>query len=251
MIYITGDCHKKFHKLSTKIFPEQKEMTKEDFVIITGDFGCIWDYKGENSEEKNWLNWLEQKTFTVLFVDGNHENYARLQQFPVKEFCGGKVHEIRPSILHLMRGEVFELQGQKIFTFGGARSHDIKDGIFEPGDRRIKQWKNDYSKEFRVNRQTWWEEEMPSKEEMQHGLENLKKHGNKVDIILSHCISSSIQKKIKESFEVDELTEYFEQLEQIVDYKYWICGHYHVDQRVDEKHFVLYHQIVPFRVTVE
>ncbi len=251
MIYITGDCHAKFNKFSTKIFPEQKEMTKEDFVIITGDFGSVWDYKGENAQEKNWLNWLEQKPFTILFVDGNHENHARLNEFPVKEFHGGKVHEIRPSILHLMRGEVFELQGQKIFTFGGARSHDIKDGIFEPGDRRIKQWKYDYSKEFRVNRQTWWEEEMPSKEEMQYGLENLKKHGNKVDIILSHCISSSIQKKIKESFEADELTEYFEQLEQMVDYKYWIFGHYHIDQKVDEKHFALYHQIVPFRVNVK
>ncbi len=248
MIYITGDCHANFHRLSTKIFPEQKEMTKEDFVIITGDFGGIWDYKGENAQEKNWLNWLEQKPFTILFVDGNHENHARLNEFPVKEFHGGKVHEIRPSILHLMRGEVFELQGETIFTFGGARSHDMKDGIFEPGDRRIKQWKYDYNKEFRVNRQTWWEEEMPSKEEMQYGLENLKKHGNKVDIILSHCTSSSIQKKIKEAFAPDELTEYFEQLEQLIDYKYWIFGHYHIDQKVDEKHFALYHQIVPFRV---
>ena len=251
MIYITGDCHAKFNKFSAKIFPEQKETTKEDFVIITGDFGGIWDYKGENAQEKHWLNWLEEKPFTVLFVDGNHENHARLNEFPVKEFHCGKVHEIRPSILHLMRGEVFELQGQKIFTFGGARSHDIKDGIFEPGDRRIKQWKYDYDKEFRVNRQTWWEEEMPSKEEIQYGLENLKKHGNKVDIILSHCTSSSIQKKIKESFEIDELTEYFEQLEQLIDYKYWIFGHYHIDQKVDEKHFALYHQIVPFRVNAK
>ena len=248
MIYITGDCHSKFQKFSMKIFPEQKEMTKEDFVIIAGDFGGVWKYKGEDSEERNWLNWLENKSFTTLFVDGNHEDHARLQQFPIKEFHGGKVHEIRPSVLHLMRGEVFELQGQKFFTFGGARSHDMKDGLFEPGDRRIKLWQYDYTKEFRVNRQNWWEEEMPSKEEMQYGLENLKKHGNKVDVILSHCVSSSIQKKIKESFKIDELTEYFEQLEHIVDYNYWICGHYHVDQKVDEKHFVLYDQIVPFRV---
>ena len=54
MIYITGDCHSKFHKFSMKIFPEQKEMTKEDFVIIAGDFGGVWKYKGEDSEERNW-----------------------------------------------------------------------------------------------------------------------------------------------------------------------------------------------------
>ena len=244
MIYITGDCHTDFRKFSMEVFPEQKEMTKEDFVIITGDFGGVWNYRGESSKEKWWLNWLESKSFTTLFVDGNHEDFARLNNFPIKEFHGGKVHEIRPSVLHLMRGEVFELQGQKFFAFGGAKSHDVKNGILEPGDKRIKRWWNDRSKEFRVNRQNWWKEELPSKQEMQYGLENLKKHGNQVDVILSHCASSSIQKMVKESYGEDELTEYFEQLEKIVDYRYWICGHYHVDKKVEEKHFILYHQIV-------
>lgn len=244
MIYITGDCHTDFRKFSIEVFPEQKEMTKADFVIIAGDFGGVWNYRGESSKEKWWLNWLESKPFTTLFVDGNHEDFARLNQFPIKEFHGGKVHEIRPSVLHLMRGEVFELQGKKFFTFGGARSHDVKDGILEAGDKRIKRWNNDRSKEFRVNHQNWWKEEMPSKEEMQYGLENLKKHGNKVDIIISHCACSSVQKLVKESYGEDELTEYFEQLKQFIEYQYWICGHYHIDKKVEEKHCILYHQIV-------
>ncbi len=245
MIYITGDCHTKFQKFSMEIFPEQKEMKKEDFVIIAGDFGGVWNYRGETSEERWWLDWLEKKPFTTLFVDGNHEAFPRLNAFPIKEFHGGKVHEIRPSILHLMRGEIFELQGKKLFAFGGAKSHDVKDGILEPDDKRIKRWNKDWTKEFRVNHQTWWKEEMPSKEEMEYGLENLKKHGNKVDIIVSHCAPSSIQKMIKDSYDTDELTEYFEQLKQQIAYHSWICGHYHIDKKVEEKHFVLYHQIVP------
>ena len=32
-----------FEKFDIDIFPEQKEMTKEDFVIICGDFGGIWE----------------------------------------------------------------------------------------------------------------------------------------------------------------------------------------------------------------
>lgn len=77
MIYITGDCHSDFRKFSADIFPEQKEMTKRDYMIICGDFGGIWYQEGSRHmrEEKYWLDWLEEKPFTTLFVDGNHENF--------------------------------------------------------------------------------------------------------------------------------------------------------------------------------
>ena len=31
MIYITGDCHADWRKFSTESFPEQKDMTRDDF----------------------------------------------------------------------------------------------------------------------------------------------------------------------------------------------------------------------------
>ena len=43
MIYITGDCHQDFERFNIDVFPEQKEMTKDDCVIICGDFGFVWD----------------------------------------------------------------------------------------------------------------------------------------------------------------------------------------------------------------
>ena len=45
MIYITGDCHRDFERFNMSIFPEQREMTKEDFVIVCGDFGGVWNKK--------------------------------------------------------------------------------------------------------------------------------------------------------------------------------------------------------------
>lgn len=39
MVYLTGDCHADFSRFSPNIFPEQMEMTRDDFVIICGDFG--------------------------------------------------------------------------------------------------------------------------------------------------------------------------------------------------------------------
>lgn len=40
LLYITGDAHAEWaNKFSTDAFPEQKEMTRDDFVIVCGDFG--------------------------------------------------------------------------------------------------------------------------------------------------------------------------------------------------------------------
>ncbi len=79
MVYVTGDCHGEFNKFSTAAFPEQKQMTKNDVVIICGDFGGIWDTDKTSSHENYWLKWLDEKTFTTVFVDGNHENFGLLR----------------------------------------------------------------------------------------------------------------------------------------------------------------------------
>lgn len=93
MIYITGDTHADFTRFSTKNFPEQKEMTKDDYIIICGDFGGIWSYLYSDKTEKYWLDWLENKPFTILFIDGNHENFDRLsKEFRVVNYHGGKAH---------------------------------------------------------------------------------------------------------------------------------------------------------------
>ena len=78
MIYITGDTHSDFLRLEEDKFPIQNEMTKDDYVIICGDFGGVWTFEEESSREKYWLDWLNERNFTTLFVDGNHENYTRL-----------------------------------------------------------------------------------------------------------------------------------------------------------------------------
>ena len=70
MIYATGDTHGHFQRFAPEHFPEQAGMTKEDYMIICGDFGGVWD--GGKKEERN-LDWLEDLPFTTLFISGNHE----------------------------------------------------------------------------------------------------------------------------------------------------------------------------------
>lgn len=245
MIYCTGDTHSYWmDRLNENAFPEQKEMTKNDYVIICGDFG-IWD----NSKAENYnLDWLEKRNFTTLFIDGNHSNFDILSSYQVKEWNGGKIHEIRPSVIHLKRGQVFNLQGKKFFTFGGAKSHDIRDGILEPGDSRIKKWNKDYNKMFRINGVSWWKEELPSQEEMDEGIRNLSKENNKVDYILTHCPPTSILKQMDGGsglYQADVLSDYLQKIKENVEYKKWLFGHMHVNENYPwDKAACLYEQIV-------
>lgn len=247
MIFITGDCHSDFHKFNHASFPEQTEMNREDCVIICGDFGGVWEWK-ESDHEKWWLNWLEDRTFTTLFVDGNHENYDRLAEYPIEEWNGGQVHVIRPHVLHLMRGEIFIINGCRIFSFGGARSHDINGGVFEPDDpilkKRIK-WAYINEKPYRINHRSWWREEMPNEEEMRHGTDQLQKNGNIVDYIVSHeCPASALELLPYGVYECNELNLFFEKVKNETQYKRWFFGHYHIDLQVSERDICLYDQII-------
>ena len=85
-IYATGDTHGSFQRFYTRHFPEKKQMTRDDCVVIAGDFGAVWD--GEPRDAKQ-LDWLENLPFTTLFVCGNHENFDELYSYPVEEWHGG------------------------------------------------------------------------------------------------------------------------------------------------------------------
>lgn len=251
MIYITGDCHGDWgRRLSTKAFPEQKDMTRDDFVLVCGDFG-IWN---DSKTERYWLDWLEKKNFTLCFVDGNHENFDRLygDEFEVVDFYGGKAHKIRENVFHLMRGYVFELCQKKMFAFGGASSHDIQDGILDQNDFEteeeflytIKQW-NKQNKMYRINHISWWKEEMPSRAEMDFGLDTLESVGNEVDFIVTHCCPQDVVNTFSgRMYEADRLTEFFDLVADKVKFKKWFFGHYHNDTKVLCDYIMLYEQII-------
>lgn len=254
-IWITGDIHGEPNwRLSTKFFPQQCEFgddKSENVVIILGDFGVIWGSE-ETVKETYWLNWLEKKPFTVVFIDGNHDNIPRLDSFPEVEWCGGVVNKIRSNIFRLKRGEVYTIQGKKFFAFGGARSHDIQDGILDPADyssreefeRVHREWTFS-CKYFRVKNETWWEEELPTEAEMQHGLDNLEKHDWCVDYILSHTPSTSIVKALRGNRgEPDVLTDYLDKIRSLTEFKVHFAGHMHVTQVIGDKDILLYGDFV-------
>ncbi|NFK78287.1 metallophosphatase [Clostridium botulinum] len=227
MIYITGDTHfpNDIGKLSELKFPHCKNLTKDDYVIICGDFGAIWD---NSKEELYWREWLQNKPWTTLFVDGNHENFDLLNSYKVEEWHGGKIHKINDSIYHLMREQVFTINGLKFFVMGGAASTDHQN---------------------RIKNITWWKEEIPNQIEMNEGLDNLEKHNNEVDYILTHTCSSSVLKGITKilGFQPkpeDAVNKHIETIEERIKFKHWYFGHYHEDIEIDEKHTLIFEKII-------
>ncbi len=228
MIYVTGDthCRMDFQKLRT-LSQQHKELTKKDYVIIAGDFGGVW-FKSDLEKD---LNLYSSLRFTVLFVDGNHENFDLLNAYPVSEWNGGKVHKIREDIIHFMRGQVFEIECRKIFTFGGATSID---------------------RAFRQEGKSWWKEELPSFEELDEGFKNLEKYNYKMDYIITHsCDEKALwyPPLRTRQFQMDIYPEnaFLSNFEEKVEYKHWYFGHYHMDGQLTERKTVVYNQIIQLK----
>lgn len=245
MIYITGDTHADFSRFEEDKFPIQTEMTKNDYVIICGDFGGVWTFEEESSYEKEMLDLLDSKNFTTLFVDGNHENFTRLYSYPVEEWHGGKVHKIRDSVLHLMRGEIFDIDNKKIFAFGGDSSHDIQDGILDLDEEEKIYQMRKRGVYFRIRDFSWWDLELPIEEEIQNGIKKLEKANYKVDYIISHCCPTNIQTFINPSFKKDILTDYLQEISEKCEFKKWYFGHYHEYRQVNTQYVLFYEDIVP------
>ena len=210
MLYITGDTHGNFDRILK--WTETTNLNKDkDFLFILGDFGYIWDNK-RTSFEKDNLDFISCLPFTTLFIDGNHENHERLNSMRVVNFSGGKAHKVYDSIYHLMRGQVYEIAGKRIFTFGGASSID---------------------KHLRTEGISWWKEEEFNYREANTAYDNLNKINWEVDYVLTHSAPFSIRDKLFEDNKPSSTERMLEAMLRNIKFKRWYFGHYHIDKKMD------------------
>jgi len=256
-IFTCGDLHGEMNisKLNTTFWPEQKELTENDFLIQAGDFGIIWKNPGVTTRqsmygmtdpiqvadsgipdktERHWLNWFDAKPFYTLFIAGNHENHKRLNDYPVIDFYGGKASRISEKVFHLKNGYVYDFGGRKFFLFGGAESID---------------------KAYRTEGVSWWPEEIPDYKTMQMGLDNLEAVGNKVDYIITHTMPKMVIQILKQArFGDDYTNKYNDPVSAYLDevlrrmlysYEHWWCGHFHEDKTLEHyKLTIMYNKVL-------
>lgn len=237
-IWITGDTHipRNINKVGQNNWLEGNTLTKKDYLIVLGDFGLLW--KPDTSElETYWTTWLDNRKWTTLFIDGNHENHDRLNKLDKVDMFDGTVGKVSDNIFHLKRGEVYTIDGKKFFCMGGALSID---------------------KYHRTEGYDWWREEQPSHLEQDQGISNLEKHNNKVDYILTHTAPYNLLPYIIPEVEdisglnfgvpyeghrfFDNTCKYLQHICDTVEYKMGYCGHWHIDMEL-EKYTILYHDI--------
>ncbi|MDR0906007.1 MAG: metallophosphoesterase [Oscillospiraceae bacterium] len=254
MIYITGDTHGTYDV--NKIFKLKNALTEDDYLIVLGDFGVCWDNNGEDNKVRNFWNRHKCK---VLFIDGNHENFDLLNAYHVSEWHGGKVHSLGKKITHLMRGQVFEIEGKTFFTMGGAASHDcgrgLDDFITDNLDQYhtldwnavSKNWNRHLNRDCRIPGRSWWAAEVPNPDEIAEAKANLAAVGNRVDFVLTHTVSSRIYRHL--GFSPTEkpwntgLIEFFDWIEDNVEFEHWWFGHLHQDFVYDKRHTGFYDAI--------
>jgi len=219
MIYITGDTHGEYGEFLNRI--KKHKVTKNDTVIVCGDFGFVWD----TPSHSYFLAKLTAEPFTIVFVDGNHEDFDRLYKNPIVEWKGGKVHKIADNIYHLMRGQRFVIEEKSFFTMGGSYSTD---------------------KAMRTEGKSWWKQELPNNDEYRIADETLKACDYKVDYVLTHTVPQSAIYCLGKTPDAHdaELTGYFEFLYERLEFKKWFAGHFHVNKLVRENVQILYDEVV-------
>ncbi len=203
MIYVTGDMHGQ-----PEVFSERKlgQIKKNDTLIVTGDFGFIWD---QSKEELKNLKKLQKKKYNILFVEGAHENLELIREHEEVEFCGGKAYRIAPNIYCLCRGVIYTIEGRRIFALGG-------------GLPPFEEQENENPPS------------MPDDDELNLAVENLQKHHREVDLIITHEAPASVKKLVDRRAAINDLNIFLDTVLHNTRYGKWFFGSLHQDRIISE-----------------
>ncbi len=125
----------------------------------------------------------------------------------------------------MKRGEVYEIENKKFFTFGGAYSID---------------------KAWRTEHYTWWKQELPDPEEYNNAANNLEKHNYTIDYIITHTCPQRIVHQMGKFNDIHEaeLTGYLDWIFEKATFKRWYFGHWHIDKSFcDDRIIACYEEV--------
>ena len=223
MIYITGDIHGEVSRVADAV--ERFQITSEDMIVILGDVGM--NYYGNNRGDRHRKKKLNKLGVPVFCIHGNHEmRPSTIDSYHEVQWKDGTVYieDEYPNLLFAKDGEVYDLDGRKTLVIGGAYSVD--------------KW---YRLRMDMN---WFPDEQPSDEIKIRVEQKLEDLNWKIDVILSHTCPErympveAFLSGIDQSTVDNSTEEWLGRIEEKLDYKAWYCGHWHINKRIDEMHFL-------------
>ena len=211
MLYVTGDIHGDYAAFSERKLGQLK---KGDTLIVTGDFGFIWN---QSQEEIKNLQRLSKKKFDILFVEGAHENFERLRDFDEADLYLGKAYKISRNIYCLKRGEIYTIEGKRIFALGG--------GLPPYADEAAEAVS------------------LPTDEELKHAVDNIQAHHRRVDVIITHEAPASVKKLIDRSATINDLNIFLDTVLHNTRYNKWYFGSLHRDRQVSDNLICVFQEV--------
>lgn len=232
MIIVTGDLHRDY---DIKKLDEIASISNPpSIVLIAGDFGGIWNQCSKEDDGKiklhkkdvDFIKSLSKYPFKIISCLGNHENYDVINQLPRVDAYGGQIIKLSDNVELLDRGYVYELEGYKFLSVGGAMSMDRR---------------------YRIEHKSYWSDETITEADIIKAISSLKAVSSKVDFVLTHtCPSSVLEKelassinkdhdyecKLKFALENDPSVKLLESLKQKINFTEWYFGHFHVEREV-------------------
>ena len=211
MIYITGDTHGDY-----EIFNERRlsHLKKGDTLIITGDFGFIWD---NSKNEIKTLNKLTKKKFDILFVEGAHENFELIRSYPEVPLHEGTARRIADNIYCLNRGELYLIEGKTVFALGGGLPPETENTENAPS--------------------------MPTDEELEYAVVNIQEQHRHVDLIITHEAPASVKRLIDRGAEINDLNIFLDTVMHKTRCEKWFFGSLHEDRAVSENLICVFEEV--------
>ncbi len=222
MVVVTGDMHGDITRFNDKNI---KKLKKGDTLMVCGDFGFLWT---GDKKEKKILKQLGKKKYNIMFVEGCHENFSLLLEYPKEEYCGGEVRRISGNLMQMVRGNIFTIEGNTFFAFGGGQ--EIEENI-------------------RRESNTFWKEALPTVEEINFGVENLNKSKQTVDYLITHEPPGRVKdflglSVVTNDNEINELNTVFNIVSEKCTFKRWFFGKCHKNKVVSQKYNALFTDVV-------
>ncbi len=217
MIYITGDTHGDLKDLLSR---NVNKIKRNDVLIITGDFGFIWD---NSKTELKSIKKLSKLKYKILFVEGVHENFDMLDQYEYAEIFNGQARKISDNIYCLKRGEIYTIEDKKVFCLGGG---DVDDYIEKVDTDPLKN------------------KSLPTDEELKYAVDNLKSVSKKIDIIITHEAPASVKKLIRRDCEINDLNIFLDTLLHNAKYDKWYFGSLHTDRAVTNQLICVWQEVL-------
>lgn len=235
MIAITGDLHRNYDIEKLAKIAELPDYPS--IVLVAGDFGGIWnkttiDIHGNvvlHPDDLDFIDSLKRYPFKIISCLGNHENYDVINNLPRIDAYGGRIIRLSDNVELLDRGYVYNLEDYSFLSIGGAMSMD---------------------RAYRIEHESYWENEVINKNDIDVAFNELDKVDNNVDFVLTHTCPSSVLKseidslnepdsnykmKLRFALENDPSVIFLEEIKNKIQYSHWFFGHFHMDKIFNHK----------------